>query len=198
MDELLTLAELAERSGIEPRVIRSYIEQGLLRGPGSRGRNARYTDQHLKRLLAIRALRESRGMALAEVRRTLLSHSDAEITRLAAEVDGSGPGQAPVRASGSALDYLRSIGVAAQEEGRQEWRRASPPAPLEQLLVELVRAAGKKEVARQARGEHWFRVAITPDIELSIRGAPQPEELALVERIADHLRLILLGGIDHD
>ena len=73
VDSELTLAELAELLDMQPRTIRSYIERDLLRGPEVGGRGARYTDYHVTRLQAIRALKDFRGLPLAEVRRRLLS-----------------------------------------------------------------------------------------------------------------------------
>ncbi len=200
MDEGYTLQELAEHSGLEPRVIRAYIEQGLLRGAETRGRNARYGRYHLERLLAIRALREGRGMALADIRRALLSSSDEQVRALGGRV-AAAEGPAPVFGSASALDYLRSIGHAQPQAGPVA---APAPAaradatPVERLLIELERLARNTNVPRQAAGEPWFRIAITPDIELGIRGAHSEEDLAQLERIADHLRAFLLGGIDHE
>ena len=49
MADKYSLEELAKRVGIQPRTIRSYINQGLLRGPDSLGRNARYSEYHRKR-----------------------------------------------------------------------------------------------------------------------------------------------------
>lgn len=200
MDEGYTLQELSEQSGLEPRVIRAYIEQGLLRGAETRGRHARYSRAHLERLLAIRALREGRGMALSGIRRTLLAASDEEVRALGGRIVAP-DSPAPVFGSASALDYLRSIGHTRQEAGTALAPASVPRragSPVEQLLVELERLARNSSVPRQARGEPWFRIAITPDIELGIRGAHSEEDLAQLERIADHLRAFLLGGIEHD
>ena len=56
--DVYSLDGLAQKVGIHPRTIRSYIQQGLLRGPESMGRNAHYTDYHLKRLEVIKTLNE--------------------------------------------------------------------------------------------------------------------------------------------
>ena len=81
-----SLEELAELLGIERRAIRGYIEQGLLRGPYSRGRYATYSRYHLDRLLAITALRERRGMAVNDIRQALMTMSEGEVRALAASV----------------------------------------------------------------------------------------------------------------
>ena len=69
--ETYSLKELAARTGIEARTIRSYIAKGLLRGPMSRGRNASYSEYHLHRLREIQALK-AQGLSLEEIRLSFL------------------------------------------------------------------------------------------------------------------------------
>ena len=66
-DAIYTLNELADLVDIRTRTIRSYIQQDLLRGPDSMGRNARYSDYHRKRLEAIKALRDDYALPLGEI-----------------------------------------------------------------------------------------------------------------------------------
>ncbi|MCC6857517.1 MAG: MerR family transcriptional regulator [Bryobacterales bacterium] len=64
----MTLAEIAEASGLPARTIRFYIARGLLRGPVKGGRAAAYTEEHLERLEEIKSL-QARGSTLAEIAR---------------------------------------------------------------------------------------------------------------------------------
>src|SRR5271157_2972339 len=73
-DLLLSLAQLADKSGIEPRTIRSYIERGLLPGAQSRGRGAGYFAEHLNRLRVIQHLRRLRPNATLNDIRMQLQH----------------------------------------------------------------------------------------------------------------------------
>lgn len=66
----MTLAELADESGVPPRTIRYYIARGLLDGPLVAGRAASYGPEHLERLRQIRSL-QSQGLTLAEIARRL-------------------------------------------------------------------------------------------------------------------------------
>jgi DNA-binding transcriptional MerR regulator len=66
MSDEITLAELADASGIPARTIRFYISRGLLDGPSKAGRGAVYTSQHLKRLEKIQAL-QAQGRHLSEI-----------------------------------------------------------------------------------------------------------------------------------
>ena len=47
MNDELTLEDLVNISGLPIRTVRFYIQEGLLPGPDSRGKNARYTEEHL-------------------------------------------------------------------------------------------------------------------------------------------------------
>lgn len=64
----LTLADLADASGLPARTIRFYIARGLLSGPAKAGRGAAYTAEHLVRLEQIRSL-QTAGRSLSEIAR---------------------------------------------------------------------------------------------------------------------------------
>lgn len=187
--------ELAERVGIQPRTIRSYIEQGLLRGPEIGGRGARYGIYHLERLQAIRTLKDDRGLPLAEVRRVLLAMSASEMSALAATPEEE---SAPPARAESALEYLRN--VQGRPRSAQPVAAAPPqgPTPVDALLARLNRAAQGSKPARKARGEVWTSVGVTKDVELRVRGVQPADRLARWERIADHLREILMGKPEED
>ena len=64
----LSLADLAAESGVTERTIRYYISRGLLEGPARGGRDAFYTNEHLKRLRAIQQ-HQKQGLTLTEIER---------------------------------------------------------------------------------------------------------------------------------
>lgn len=70
MDDRMTLAELADASGLPARTIRFYIARGLLEGPAKAGRGAAYTRGHLERLARIKTL-QAEGRMLADISRAL-------------------------------------------------------------------------------------------------------------------------------
>src|SRR5947207_4753479 len=72
----MTLAELADASGIAARTVRFYIARGLLDGPEIAGRGASYGPGHLERLQKIRRLQQ-RGLTLAAIARELEGSSAA-------------------------------------------------------------------------------------------------------------------------
>jgi DNA-binding transcriptional MerR regulator len=66
MGASMTLAELAEATGLPPRTIRFYIARGLLKGPSTAGRAATYSPDHLARLERIKEL-QAQGRVLSEI-----------------------------------------------------------------------------------------------------------------------------------
>ena len=58
-NDLLTLQDLADATGVEPRTIRSYVEKGIIPGPDSLGRGARYPRESLDRLKVLQLLRDA-------------------------------------------------------------------------------------------------------------------------------------------
>ena len=64
----LSLADLASESGLTERTIRYYISRGLLEGPARGGRDAFYTNEHLKRLREIQR-NQRQGRTLTEIER---------------------------------------------------------------------------------------------------------------------------------
>ena len=66
----MTLADIAEASGLPARTIRFYIARGLLNGPVKGGRSAEYTAEHVARLERIKRL-QAAGQALSDIARVL-------------------------------------------------------------------------------------------------------------------------------
>jgi len=208
-DDLLTLAELSERSGVEIRTLRSWMAQGVVPGAENVGRNARYAPDALTRARAARALREIYGLSLSEIRQDLLTADSTRINAYAAMVGGSGAGLAEAEAApppqaASAADYLRTLrrsGAFGAGAPPMQARAVAPPPPasrLVQLAEALERIAGSRPSRRKARGDVRVHIPVTPDLELTLRGDHAPEEIARFEQIADLLRILLQGGTDHD
>jgi DNA-binding transcriptional MerR regulator len=130
MNGEFTLLELAHQTDTEPRTIRSYIAEGLLRGPEVVGRNARYSRHHHDRLCAIRVLRDQERLGLGEIRRRFLTLTDEEIASIGArlhEAESAARAEAP---SASALDYIRGLRAklkAEQQTSPIGWTFAERP-----------------------------------------------------------------------
>jgi len=250
--ESLSLQDLAESTGVEPRTIRSYVERGIIPGPESLGRGARYPRESLERLQVFQLLRDAnRDLSVDQIRLLMQGLTPGVIADLAAgrqqiaaviDTDAA----APLRQKGAALEYLRNLGHAktnatrspggpadrSRAGGRSAEALSAPPsvdpslaappasppssppafthhlstgAPqdsppdlhlhvLERAAKALAALVGGSSPARSARGESWYRIRLTPDIELSVRGEFPPEQRAQFHRIADALKLLLTKG----
>jgi DNA-binding transcriptional MerR regulator len=193
------LEDLSTKTGFDIRVIRSFIEQGLLHGPSSLGRYARYSDWHLIRLLAIKALKVKRGLKLSDIRQTLLCMSDSEILALAETAR-----EPELNPQSSALDYIRAINLQTFSS-QTDQMVAATEVPAGNQNVETNRSAtelsfGSKLGNHQSltkplpSGETWYRFQITPDVELSVRGIQTEQQMARMQSIATQLRGFLIGG----
>jgi DNA-binding transcriptional MerR regulator len=222
----LTLSQLAECAEVEVRTLRSWIQQGILPGPETVGRNARYPPEALTRARAVKAMRDLYGLSLPAIRQDLLAADEGKIKAYAAmalpapllaeSLKASTP--APPPGGSSAADYLRSLRTAgvfgAGEPRRAAFAQAAPAAPtsvhavreglvasesrLAKLAEALERIAGARPPRRKSKGEVKLHIPITPDLELTVRGDHSPEEIGRFELIADLLRVILTGGADRD
>lgn len=200
----LSLAELSANSGMDARTIRSWVAQGLLPGPTSRGPLARYPAGTLERLLAVLGLRETLGMSLSAIRQELLVATPEQLRDHAAKGTAYAARHpataAPPSPRGSALDYLRamqapssvSLSMAApQASAGAIYDSAEAANGFEALEQRL--GAGSMRPQRKARAEEWLRIPVTPDVELAVRGRLDAEQRARLERCADLVRDILLG-----
>jgi DNA-binding transcriptional MerR regulator len=188
-----SLDDLADATGIEARTIRSYIERGLLPGAQTRGRAASYSKEHLSRLHVIRSLRRARpSIALSEIRIVL---------------QGLNPEQIHGLASGSITAATRAIDESIQSEGVDlpdvaadnseisstiDWERSAAKLTGAERLVCLLReVSGFMPPAPTSKVEGWQRIAITPDVELSVRAEFDANQLAAFRELADLLRHLL-------
>ena len=126
--DVYSLDELAQKVGIHPRTIRSYIQQGLLRGPESMGRNAHYTDYHLKRLEVIKTLKDDYALSLSEIRRLVTMADPDEDIKIASIMPSMMQDSAPLKglplflaektedSQSSALDFVRARQALAHEK----------------------------------------------------------------------------------
>ena len=205
-DDGLTLEELSDRSGVEPRTLRSWISEGLLSPPFRPGRGAKYPASNADRALAVRALKDIHGLSLAEIGRRFMAAGEERIGAWALE---AGVTAAP---PGSAREYLREVRARNAPSARaasagapgEPGRSAAPPedgrgglAGVERLILRLEEVLGAS-APRRSRGAAWTRIAVTQDLELSVRGDLEPRERVLFERLADQLRAILNGRIRND
>ncbi len=146
-----SLQDLADQTGVEARTIRSYVERGLLPGPESLGRGARYPAEALDRLQVMQLLRDAnRDLTLDQIRVLLQSLSPAQLAdiasgrqRIAGVIDTDA--RTAGRGRGDALAYLQALRANAPR------RRGRPQSAAEAATQVSARAAGP--AAARADGE---------------------------------------------
>ncbi len=79
----LRMKNLTDETSATPRMIRQYIQRGLMPHATGRGTGPVYNDNHLVRLRAIRSLL-SRGYGLDQIRKRLDSMTPEDLARLGA------------------------------------------------------------------------------------------------------------------
>jgi DNA-binding transcriptional MerR regulator len=226
-DDELTLEELSERTGVEARTLRSWVSEGLLAPPFKPGRAARYPASNADRALAVRALKDVYGLSFAEIGRRLMMASEEQIRAWALEAGAVTTGRGSARdylrsirereqqrqARSQLADTPRGLDPQASRQSpasstspahggyayspRLPGRARADLASIEKLIF-LLGHLLEAPAPRRSRGAIWTRIAITPDLEISVRGELEPRERALFEQLADHIRAILIGRSKYD
>jgi DNA-binding transcriptional MerR regulator len=188
-----SLNDLADAVGIEARTIRSYIEKGLLPGAETRGPAASYSKEHLSRLQVIRSLRRARpNIALSEIRIVLQGLAPDQIHSLA-----SGSIAAATRAIGFKQSELTDSANVAENDDSEtprmiDWEiSAAKLTGAERLVCLLRQVSGLTPPPSTSKVEGWQRIAITPDVELSVRVEFDANQLAAFRELADLLKHLL-------
>lgn len=116
----MRIGELSERTGTPIPKIKYYLREGLLPVGERTGRNqARYGDEHLRRLRLVRSLTEVGGLSIATVRKVL------------GEVDA--PELTTHRRLGHTLNNISTVGERQAELEPEEEDRARVAAMVERL-----------------------------------------------------------------
>jgi Ca-activated chloride channel family protein len=179
-DRGMTIEELADLVGVPVRTVRYYITEGLLPGPGTRGKGTVYGEEHLLRLRLVRMLAEQR-VPLAEIREQVGSLALPEVQALLNEEHRRAQRQARVAESprayiSSLLDRARP-GV--QSPHRSQYASVKPQAP----MAEEMRVDKDLTPQEEAGGEGWWRWELLPGIELSVRADALGRHRGLVEEL---------------
>jgi DNA-binding transcriptional MerR regulator len=190
--ESYSLNDLATTVGLEARTIRSYIERGLLPGAETRGRAASYSNEHLSRLHVIKSLRRARNhITLSEIRIVLEGLTPEQIQELA-----KGSIIVADRVISGRSETVESLENGATDGSETtesiDWERtATKVTGVERLVLVLRDLSGFTASPSTSRVEGWQRIAITPDVELSVRAEFNRNQLAAFRELADLLRHML-------
>lgn len=189
-----SLNELAKAADMEPRTVRSWVQDGVVPGPLSMGPKAAYPPEAMGRLLAAKHLKETTRMTLSEIRRRLVTLSVEEINAIASGKKGyEGPG--------TAAEYLSLL-----EEPSHNFASSSEPDDFDDAPRRAFQRAsgvkgkhssfnsGEERVPSRARAEPWSKIEVTPDVFLEIRGPLDPRSKRRYERLVDLVRDWLTRG----
>lgn len=170
------LSELAAATGQNPRTIRSWIERGLLRGPTSLGRGARYDTGDFVRVRAISTLREDHSLGLDEIAQLFHRLSLPELSELLE----TAPAERRLDPSPeTALDYIRALRRNTEADSGDGRVSASEPPTSTPL-------------GSRHRTERWLEVRVARGVHLKVRDLPHRDS----EEWARHLAKKLRGLID--
>jgi len=161
----LTIEDLAERAGVPVRTVRYYVSQGLLAGPGTRGRAAAYDDEHLARLRLIRRLSEQH-VPLAEQRERLAGLSAADVQGLLRAEERYSAALEQASQSPSPRAYVSGLLNRARLARLRE--RADVPA---------------QDATRPTEPQSWRRWELLPGVELHARADAARAHARLIERV---------------
>lgn len=176
----LTIEDLAKQSGLSLRTLRYYIQEGLLPGPDTQGKYARYSQAHLDQLELILRLKRLR-LPLNEIRHLLENMTLDEVRQvrqfqdiLSRKIPGSAaetPGKLSISGStSSALDYIRSLEI-EQTSLRSITGSPSGYPPAQRGVQSSPAHASSKEKIGDPSSEleSWTRLILREGVELNIR-----------------------------
>ena len=179
--KIFTISELAEEAGVTPRTIRFYTAEGLLPPPDTRGRYARYGEEHLDRLRLIQQLKEA-FLPLHAIR-THLDTMDSE--GLAASA------HAPADIGSSLRAYAEAPPASPRESASEYIRKLMdriPPvvrerSPMKAAAPRAVTSSHAIPTPPQLLSEQWERIRITPELELHVKAPRSPQSQKLIDRL---------------
>lgn len=178
MKEEFTLEDLENKSGLTMRTLRYYIQEGLLPGPDTRGKYARYSQSHLDTIRFIERLKLL-NMPLKQIRHLLETMSSEDIERIIQSepvkdliksspifLDKEEKGKKNEEKRSSALDYIHNL-ESSQEKFyfKEGINNYLPPAP-SQIPAPSLTVIENKQVKD---GETWQRIHLADGIELQVR-----------------------------
>lgn len=193
MKEELTLEDLSTLSGLPIRTLRYYMQEGILQGPDSRGKYARYSPEHLDRIELIQRLKNLR-LPLQEIGQIIENMTPDEITKVRQYQDilrtkikrPDFPRTSELRfgeKKSSALEYIHNLESSWNDvkaiTSAQASKPLSVPTPVTKSNYALMHESAPQPVTTK---EEWTRYIIKDGIELNIRRHKGTDEES---RIAD-------------
>lgn len=204
-----TATELEEETGFDRRTIAYYVQEGLLPRVGRRGPRTRYPGLVRDRLLFVRRVREAEeagevsAVSLSDIRTVFERVPPALIAKVADGLIAVTPELVERASTGFRLPAMRreamevardfvfsDVEVAYGPKVYEPDESEAPAMELADALGSLRDRAKRRESSSPRSLDTWTRVAVTPEIELSVRGL-RDEDRGLVERVRAAMRRLL-------
>lgn len=171
----LTIEELAGLAGVSVRTIRFYITEGLLPGPGARGKQASYGEEHILRLRLIRRLADER-VPLAEQKERLAGLTTTEVRDLLAEAEERQEERVEARDAPSPKEYIATLlRQAKSARPRPSIPPSAPPPSAPPPPATLEHAIPDRQT--------YDRWELAPGVELHVSDAARSREADLIDRV---------------
>ena len=200
MTEKYTLEDLEKISGMSIRTLRFYIQEGLLPGPDTRGKFARYSQKHLDSIRFIHRLKELHiplqqirhllnTMSSEDIERIIQSKSESNFTFSSPPLfskDENSEVKSVKTERSSALDYIRSL------ENLQDSLKvndSNPRYPAPSAPSQASAPLSKVYISQPVKnGETWHRIRLAEDVELQVRQPMSRERERVVEELIEITR----------
>ena len=173
------ISDLAEITGVSPRTIRYYIEEGLLPSPELQGKYAVFDDEYVERLKLIKYLKDA-YLPLREIKMRMDQWNIEEIRRLvraftqdpflaAREAGLATPSPASKdQVHESAASYLNRLMTSQQDQTEARQNRQSRPKPVTDNIFQKLQVEYLKSASEPGQ-ECWQRFRINEGMELWVR-----------------------------
>jgi DNA-binding transcriptional MerR regulator len=181
-DEYL-IHELARETGLDPRTIRYYQQEGLLPKPDYQGKFAYYHNDHLMRIKLIQELKKN-YLPLKEIRKRLNSLTSEHVQALLEsqkneKLTQSPPGKEsdskPAQASSdTALEFITRL-LQPQTGLRIQEPVKTPP--------QFFRRAETDRYVAGSPSESWRRILLVPGLEIQIKEPLSPQDQKRLEEL---------------
>lgn len=180
-DLTLTIEELAAQTDTSVRTIRYYIAEKMLPGPGSRGKGAIYTEEHLLRLRLIRRLTERRE-PLAEIREMMARITDDEVRALLAEEDIRAQELKRPEPTVSPKAYIAALLDQARAPRTPALQAPTSPSPATGYAKSQF-SGPTRQSATGGQASAWRRIELAPGVELHIQAEAEKRYKRLIARL---------------
>jgi DNA-binding transcriptional MerR regulator len=194
MAEEYTLEDLERLSGLPIRTLRFYIQEGLLPGPDTRGKFARYSGKHLAAIEFIQRLKNMR-VPLQQIRQLLDDMGTEELTDVIRSPYYASPdlnynlmsGEVPGTTYDGNVNPMSDSLTPKTNQGRSSFRENSPQVYSSAAPVPSTRPKSQpiQKTSRQVE-ETWQRIRLADGLELQVR-KPLDRHTS---RLVDELRKI--------